>query len=327
MSPDKWGRGKYRRGWYLGSAAVVGIALVAAVAGYRQLPGLVDLRGFAPEVLVSVNGESYTRAQLAAYLGHEPRFTSTDHARVMLNEFVGSILIEQTAAQLTGRGEGPTTRQVYDHLLERFGQAGTITNDEIEQYYERERDVYVHPRKVRLAYFFGPRRGARESEWRQVRSLRVWAQLDKNPVASARLLAQSSSEVVSGEIGPVPCDGKAHGPLPAGVVEVGCTQRLEALSEAIETAEGLFLLRVTAVLPARHRPLARVRSRIRQTLEARARNEAQERAVRRLREASDVVIADDNLARLVSAEALPSGSDGTGWTDGPALPPGLGERS
>jgi hypothetical protein len=302
-------------GFAIAGAAVVGGAIL--VWSWMQPEPL-------PEgVLFGIDAQTYGVADLARYRGSEVPFRSRYQAEQALEGFVDHLLLQRAARGLDP-GEGDLLdHEVLERLVEAEGLRATVDDEAIEDRYEAERNRFVHPRLIRLAYFAAEDDGAAAAQRapEALRSVYVRAQMNLDSRSFHELLAGEHPGLRSGVLGGVPCGGgKPHDPLPADVVAQACTLPTGALHGPIRVANDWWVVRVLSGSAASRVPLDRVRQELRRSLELGAERSAKDEALARLRAKARIRIDEDALASLVETqEFVPTADPGT-----PPRPPEFG---
>ena len=277
---------------------------------YRSNTDSISSTPLLSEVVVAVDEIPHTKAELLDHVGGNRYFQTPGEAEAAIQRFVDYLLLNRAAEQfqLADR-EQVSTVGALQRLMSKSDAIREVTEHEINAYYELHLAQYIHPREIELAYFFVPTHGAPDEEWRRIRSLEIQAQMIHSPREFQELLSSRNADVMTGEIGPVPCNGSYSDTVPEEVVRVGCTLALHAVSTPIDTPPGLYVVRLIAQLQARDTPLQRVRSQIKAILQEEQRQHARELVLAKLRSVSTIQIPEGATARLVGTSMGKPGSD------------------
>lgn len=278
-------------------------------------------------VLATVGERAITESDLRAEAAHRiERGRPVADKDALLRELVTrAALLER--ARRTGLGEDPEVRRELESLLigklwER--EVGPqlrdleVTPGEMRAAYEAALDEYTQPAKVRLALLFLPvRKGmseARRAEQR-ARIEEARRRVIENPPPGGRgpaargfgaLAIEYSDEATSryrgGDIGWLE-PGCFEYRWPRAVLEAGYAAAVGEVSDVIETADGLYLVKKTDAREPRVTPFGDVRAAIRQRLLA----EKQRRAGTAFRAESVRLAGVVTNAEALLAVSLPIG--------------------
>ncbi len=272
------------------------------------------------EVVATVNGHPIYADDLRAELIRrgadflDPR-TSTDEKAAALDQVVRVEVLFQ-AADRDHYADRPeiveNVRQLmanrfwYDHVSARYREIA-VTDEEVREYYESHRAEYSDPERARAAiiFFRFPPNASEEQkalERRQAREVLAHARAQPGGRTFAEQAAAHSDESGSrdhgGDIGWVAKGARIYKWDPKIIDALFALGSPGDISEPVETARGLFLVRLTDKTGGKARSLEQMALRIRNEIEAYHRRTAADRLYDELRKTFDIRIDRDVLARV-----------------------------
>ena len=303
-------------------ALVIGILLFLMQAGCdfdRNVES--DLTPYIPEetgkkTVATVNGvpvpASLFHREIQLRGGHIPgRFETEEEKESLLDEVLHFELVAQEAEKLNYHQHPEIVhaykkllvskyrRELIDDKLKKLA----ITPKEVEDYYQNHRSRYEIPVMARAALIF-LQTGDDRQNWRQtaklVRQLAVESAPEEPSFGS--LARQYSDDVKTkyrgGALAWMSRSSTIYDLAPQVVDAVFDLEEQGAISPWIETARGVYLLKLMDLRPARIRPLEAVRIQIETDLQASKRKEWFDRFYRNLKDNAEIEIDRKMLASV-----------------------------
>ncbi|MDJ0654109.1 MAG: peptidyl-prolyl cis-trans isomerase [Xanthomonadales bacterium] len=302
-------------------SAVFAAGFAAASLLFWQPPEAVDAVDES-QVLARMGDEVITIAEfqqeMARRGGQLPdQFHSLEQKRELLDALV-DYRRQLAAARAAGFHQDPEVLRVsdraaiskfYDDEMEAALAKATVTDEDVQAWYQSNQDDYAIPARYRVALILLPSPGDDSPQaWTRLRDLAAEIQ-DRVPDLgpdvrhfgdlAREFSAHRASRYNGGAVAwLVQHPGKRHPWDPAVVEAAFALSSPGELAPPVETADGIFLLRLMALEPARPRPFEKVADGIRYHLERTRRHQAKEALLARLTQNSKVEIYDDRLEQV-----------------------------
>lgn len=269
------------------------VATAGPVACKPTAPGEV--------VLAEVGGRRITASdlRLEASRRHAARMPVPDKETLLQELVVHAALLE--SAEKAGTSKDPQVRRELENLLighwkdrewNRRIEAVTVTEQEVQAEFERNRDRYTRPAQARFAVLSlkadagrtpadrrSELRARMEEALRGSRSASAQSPRDGGQIGFGAISAQYSDDQVSryrgGDLGWIE-RGKEPTRIPAEVMETGWYLAVGEVSAVIDTAEGFYLVMKCDDRQATVTPFEQVRGSLHQALLSRKRKETEE---------------------------------------------------
>lgn len=253
----------------------------------------------ALQVLAEVGGQSITVADLKAEADRRMKARqAVPEKEVLLEEMVKHAAMLQRARSL-GVEQDPEVRRrletvllaelIERELTPRMDAAG-VSPEEIKAEYDRELERYTHPEQARLALLrldIGPKDSEAKRAEQRARMEEARRKALEQPADTGRTRGVRGFGSLSIEYSDDPISRYRGGDIgwleqgqpiryPKEVIEAGWALPIGEVSEIIEAADGLYLVRKTDARPATVTPLESVSAALRQQILVRKRREIEE---------------------------------------------------
>ena len=238
--------------------------------------------------------------------GHIPgRFETVEEKENLLNEVLHFELVAQEAEKLNYHQDPEIVHAYKKLLVSKYRreivndeiEGLTITQQEIEDYYQNHRHRYKIPAMARAALIFLKTGGDRQNRKRQqtARLVRQLAVKQAQKERSFGSLAKEYSDDLKtkfkgGALSWISPSSQIYDLAPEVVNAVFNLKEPGAISPWIETERGIYLLKLMELQPARLRPIEAVRIQIETDLQANKRREWLARFYRKLKERATIEI-------------------------------------
>lgn len=268
------------------------------------------------------------------------RYKSPDHKRKLLESLVEREAMVQEARRL-GLDKDPDVVQGLKKILARhlvnveFNQKRvkeiSITDEEIERYYQENQDRYHAPEKIRVhqIFFAGASNDAKARREARKRASEVLKKLKADPKDRRlflKMARENSEDEATKRVG-----GDTNFRTKEQLAEsygkdfaetAFSLKQANDLSDIVEGEKGFYIMRLSGSQAAIDLPLDKVKGQIRTTLFARARGDAYKAYVQEVKDKIGVQVFADIVEKAkVDLETAP-GSDGLQRPAGP-MPPGI----
>ncbi len=297
-------------GWtYLAVALVISACKGGAETGKAPASG---------EVVARVGGSVITLEDFEAALNEQnalirSRYTSVDQKKKLLDTLVEREVMVQEAKRL-GLDKDPEMRRGFDKILARFVinrefnekkvKEITVSDADIEAYYQQNIDRYHAPEKVMIHDMLFPAPAA-AAERKKVRAQAEEAHKKLKATPQDRklffdLMRQTGGEEATRTLASATFQTRAEMEKERGaaVAEAAfALQQANDFSPIIEDEKGFHILRLAGRQAALDLPLEKVKGQIRTTLFAKARGDAYQAFVDGIKSKAGVQVFDEVLQK------------------------------
>ena len=288
-----------KRAWVLTYAA--GLLVLLSLTTF--LRGWITTRrgaGSRADTVVVIDGREYGVPTFEASLGRPAEFYSAPQARVEIERFASTILLDREVERRSRElGMELSRSEVLTMLVKEAGGTPQVTAAQVEQFYRDHLGDFVHPPRVRLAYFRVQANGDLKDPAAQAQSLYLRAQMNLRSRDFDSLLQRPGTGIPAGKIGTVSCTVNDLTDLPSVVVERACALREGQLAAPLETQAGWFVIRKLGSENSDNVTLDAAKARIRNRLTLESEAHAREQALQTLKAHASVAIPPGVIERLV----------------------------
>ncbi len=313
---------------------------VAALATACSKPGQPEKKGplVAQGIGVSVSAEEF-KARLDEQSPFiRSRYTTIERKKEFLDNLVRFEVLAKEAER-QGLDKDPdvqlTLRKVMVQKLvqKSFGDqdaAGKLPESETKEYYEKHRDEYVKPLRLRVYQILvrapaaGPERAKKQEAARKVLA-QLRAEEKKNQLAFVAVAREKSEDEATKALGgDLNFRGKEELEKLYGATAAGAVFALKdnETSGLVESAQGFHVFKVAGRQEAVDRPFEQVKAQISQKLYRERKTKDFDEFVKKLRETAAVKVDDAELEKVQVAGAPAPGMPAGGPLHG-GLPPGM----
>ena len=237
---------------------------------------------------------------------------SEDEKRAVLDEMIDDLVLSKMARDAGLLSHSSTESKLIQVLIQRkiLSEVDSLryTEDELQAWYEANRDEMVDPSQVHMAVIT-IRSSAKRSDMAALeRTQRIYDQLQEKPALFADLAAMHSEDVWSrrrGVVGWIPRTGKPG--IEPHVLEAAFVQEVGSFSEPIQTSNGWTIVHTMAIREAREKAWERSKGDVMRAMKEEKITAARNALVERLRATAEIetLVDLDSIELFGPLESMP----------------------